>query len=216
VTLNFDQLCSLLTQAMNIGVSHPLVVGGFNMPYINWTSLTVSPANSCNENFSLSLLEDLYLIQHVTFPKRFRNNQVPSLLDLVLTDDENTVSTVTSLPPLGKSDHIVIEFDYLSYCTIECHNVSKYLYSRRDYTSITRHLLNINWKVLFEGLNTEEMWSLLHSKLLYLIDEYVPIQNFEPNSRPKWLNSSTLKAIKPKNKAWNTYKATHRHDDYVS
>ena len=26
-SLNFDQLCSLLTQAVNIGVSHPLVVG---------------------------------------------------------------------------------------------------------------------------------------------------------------------------------------------
>ena len=36
---------------------------------------------------------------------------MPSLLDLILTDDENTVSTVTSLPPL---DHIVIEFDYLT------------------------------------------------------------------------------------------------------
>ena len=60
------------------------------------------------------------------------------------------------------------------------------------------------------------MWSLLRSKLLFLIDKYVPTQTFEPNSRTKWLNSSTLKAIKQKHKAWSTYKATHHHDDYVS
>jgi len=188
-SLNFDQLCSLLTQAVNIGSSHLLIVGDFNMPYINWTLLTVSPANNCNDTF-LTLLEDLYLIQlqHVTFPTRFRNNQMPSLLDLILTDDENTVSYIISLPPLGKSDHIVIEFDFLC---IECHKISKYLYNRRDYASITSYsqLLNTNWDVLFEGLNTDEMWSVLHSKLLFLIDKCIPTVTFEPNSRPKCLNS---------------------------
>ena len=39
---------------------------------------------------------------------------------------------------------------------------------------------------------------------------------FESNSKAKWLNSSTLKAIKQKHKAWNTYKATHHHVDYLS
>jgi len=100
---------------------------------------------------------------------------MPSLLDLILTDDENTVSNITSLLPLGKSDHIVIEFDFLCYCTIECHKISKYLYNRGDYASITSQLLNTNWDVLFEGLNTDEMWSLLHSKLLFLIDKYCNI-----------------------------------------
>jgi len=134
---------------VNIGASNLLNVGDFNMPCINWTLLTVSPANNCNE----TLLEDLYLIQHVTFPTRFRNNQMPSLLDLMLTDDENTVSNTTSLRPHRKSDHIVIEFDFLCYCIIKCHKISKCLYKRGDYTSITSQLLNTNWDVLFEGLN---------------------------------------------------------------
>jgi len=213
-SLNFDHLCSLLKQAVDTGVSHLLIVGDFNMPSINWTSLTVTPANAHNETF-LSLLEDLYLIQHVTFPTRYRSNQLPSLLDLILSDDENTVSSVTSLPPLGKSDHIVIEFVYWCYCTIESRSVSKYLYNRGDYTSLTRELLNTDWEVLFEGLDTENMWQLFHSKLLSLIDKYIPIQSVEPNSKPMWLNSFALKTIKQKRKAWNTYKATHRQSDYV-
>ena len=69
-------------------------------------------------------------------------------VDLILSDDENTVSSVTSLPPLGKSDHIVIEFVYWCYCTIESRSVSKYLYNRGDYMSMTRELLNTDWEVL--------------------------------------------------------------------
>jgi len=45
-SLNFDHLCSLLKQAVDTGVSHLLIVGDFNMPSINWTSLTVMPANA--------------------------------------------------------------------------------------------------------------------------------------------------------------------------
>jgi len=102
------------------------------------------------------------------------------------------------------------------YVIVQLTAITKYLHNHGDYTSITSQLLNTNWEVLFEGLNTDEMWSLFHSKLLFLIDKYIPTQKFQPNSRPKWLNSSTLKAIKQKHKAQNTYKATHRHDDYVT
>jgi len=62
-----------------------------------------------------------------------------------------------SLLPLGKSDHIVIEFIYWCYYTIESRSVSKYLYNRGDYMSMTRELLNTDWEVLFEGLDTENM-----------------------------------------------------------
>jgi len=67
--------------------------------------------------------------------------------------------------------------------------------------SMTRELLNTDWEVLFKGLDTENMWQIFYSKLLSLIDKYIPIQLFEPNSKPKWLNSFAFKTIKQKHKA---------------
>ena len=58
-----------------------------------------------------------------------------------------------------------------------------------------RQLLNINWEVLFEGLNTEKMWSLLHSKLLYLIDKYVTTQTFSLTLDPSGLTLQLLKQL---------------------
>ena len=35
-------LCSLITHATNTGVSHFLIVEDFNMPHINWNTLSVT------------------------------------------------------------------------------------------------------------------------------------------------------------------------------
>ena len=70
---NFNNLCSLLTQATNTGVSHLLIAGDFNMPHINWNTLTTTSNCGCDGAF-LSLLADLFITQHVTFPTRYRND----------------------------------------------------------------------------------------------------------------------------------------------
>ena len=124
---NFNSLCSLLTQAANTGVSHLLIAGDFNMPHINWSTHSVISNNVFDGAF-LTLLDDLFITQHITIPTRYRNNQTPSVLDLILSIDQYAVSNVTSLSPLGKSDHIVISFEFLCYHSVECINVPKYLF----------------------------------------------------------------------------------------
>ena len=126
------------------------------------------------------------------------------------------MTDLTSLPPLGKSDHVVISFEFLCYHSIECVNVLKYLYGRGDYRSMTHELLDTNWAQLFEGQYMESMWLCFHTKLLNLIDKYIPVKTASSKSKPKWLDWPTLKAIKLKHKTWNTYKATKRHVDYIS
>jgi len=71
------------------------------------------------------VLEDLYIFQHVHFPTRYKNNQVPSLLDLVLTNNEHMIPEITSQPPFGESGLIVIEFEYFCYYAAQQHNVSQ-------------------------------------------------------------------------------------------
>ena len=52
-----------------------------------------------------------------------RENQTPSILDLILTKDENDIENVTILPSLGVSDHVVIKFDFL--CSFKEHYTGK-------------------------------------------------------------------------------------------
>ena len=101
------------------------------MPLIDWASWTVG---SVDAGF-LDLVDDLFVSQHVNFPTRVREGQVPSLLDLVLANDQSFISEITPFPPLCKSDHITVSFDFQCYFNITgCRNY-KYNYGRGDYQS---------------------------------------------------------------------------------
>ena len=60
------------------------------------------------------------------------------------------------------------------------------------------------------------MWLCFHTKLLNLIDKYIPIETFNSKPKPKWMDLFTLKKIKLKHKAWNIYKTTRHHEDFIS
>ena len=46
-------------------------------------------------------------MQHITFPTRARGSNEPSLLDLVISNDD-FIDNIEYLSPLGKSDHSVL------------------------------------------------------------------------------------------------------------
>ena len=142
-TINFGHLCDLMNLVFNSSASHVLVTGDFNMPLINWSSSSVASQGAIDPEF-LDLVNDLFVSQHVNFPTRIREGQVPSLLDLVLTNDESFISEIASLPTLGKSDHITISFEFQCYLKITGCGNYKYIYGGGDYQSMTSEMLNIN------------------------------------------------------------------------
>ena len=46
---------------------------------------------------------------------RIRHGQEPLILDLVITNEEGMIKDIEYLSPLGKSDHIVICFNFICY-----------------------------------------------------------------------------------------------------
>ena len=85
--------------------SHVLVVGDFNFPDIDWNTWN-SRDRFCQE--FIESLRDSYLEQMVDKPTRFRINQNPSVLDLILVNDSNAIQSIDYLSPVGNSDHSVL------------------------------------------------------------------------------------------------------------
>jgi len=86
--------------------------------------------------------EDLH--QHVTYPTRARANQCPGILDLVLTNEENMLSDLQFMAPLGKSDHAVLLFELKCYTVLEEVTVIRRQYHKGDFQKL-RNKLSINW-----------------------------------------------------------------------
>jgi hypothetical protein len=133
---NDRNLYELITMLSNQVSGKLLLVGDFNFRSINWTNWSVegsARAHTPAHKF-LSSLRDNYLIQHMQDPTRARGTQTPSLLDLVITN-EDFVEYLFNLSPLGKSDHSVLQF----YCNIlvsNACNVFKLNYSEGDYNGL--------------------------------------------------------------------------------
>ena len=102
-------------------------MGDFNFGNINWNNWQ---GNSSEIQF-LECLRRNFLLQRVTEPTRYRGSNVPSLLDLVISDGD-FVAHLDYLSPVEKSDHCVLSF----HCAVTVENVDnthKYSYSKGNY-----------------------------------------------------------------------------------
>ncbi|VDI15853.1 Hypothetical predicted protein [Mytilus galloprovincialis] len=95
-------------------------MGDFNYPEINWeTWNTKGDRPNSTENKFLEALQDNFLYQHTTKPTRWRGADTPHTLDLLITNEEEMISNLEYMSPLGKSDHCVLSFDFNCYVNIK-------------------------------------------------------------------------------------------------
>ena len=64
----------------------------------------------------LKTCRDCYLEQIVDQNTRARGDNTLSLIDLILCYDPAEIEHLKYLSPLGKSDHCIILFDYITLC----------------------------------------------------------------------------------------------------
>ena len=75
----------------------------------------------------------------------------------MFTDEENVVDKVNCTAPLGKSDHMCIEFNYLTGVDVEHEYEGKRNYWRADYAAIRNDLHSVNWERAFENKDVAGM-----------------------------------------------------------
>ena len=91
-----------------------MYVGDFNFREIDWenNNTNVGPEHLASQ--FLESVRDKYLYQHVKHATRYRGDNQPSLLDLILTNEEEMIDHVVHNAPLGNSDHEILNNHYAS------------------------------------------------------------------------------------------------------
>ena len=206
-------LNQLLSKANNYALQNSLnlvITGDFNYKEINWHDYC---SNSSSNHPSVGFIDtvlDNNFHQHVLEKTRFRGEDTPTLTDLILTNEIDTVNNLCISNPLGKSDHAVLLFNINMSVEIPLQTRNGYNFYKANYDEIRQHLLKIDWSVLFENKSTEDCWSLLKLELNDLIKKYVPLQRSKKSSfknKPMWMNVECQKAMKTKKYAWKKYKS---------
>ena len=195
---NNESLNKLLDQLPSVQHDHLVIVGDFNFKEIDWENKIVKASEDHPATKLYDKTNDLFLTQHVHEPTRFRNGQVPSVLDLLFTSNEDMVGSLTINPPIGLSDHVVLNFslDFDAGCDT---NTAAYAYYRGNYNAMREDLDSIDWEKNMENKNVQETWNLFSSTISGLVERHIPKKKYTTRKNP-WYNRDIDKARKQKKK----------------
>ena len=209
--VNNENLNKLLTLISSKDYSHQCLVGDFNFEDINWVSWTNFRNDESKEFKFIETVRDCYLHQHNEEVSRRRGNDKPLNIDLIFTDEALQVSDIVHHPPLGKSDHDMITFNFNCYLDYSKPKEG-YAYHKTDYSAMRRYLELTKWKenyiVLGANQNVEEAWNNLKTKVMELREKFVPKKIKLP--KPSWNNKGSFPIDKSLQDAIRNKHATHR------
>ncbi|XP_062579140.1 uncharacterized protein LOC134245717 [Saccostrea cucullata] len=207
-------LRNLISEVSKLNFTHHLLMGDFNYPGINWDMMTSSNIHSEEQKF-LECLQDNFLFQMVNKPTRWRGTNTPSVLDLIITKDPDTVVDMELQSPLGKSDHCVIIFSYVCRVDVKKTKKKRKSYSKADYVGLKDEIKQTNWRhILGDGSeNINEIWTKFRGKMEDLENKFVPTYEIGRKKNQQIpLDKETLNVIKEKNALARKY-LVHKDPD---
>ena len=214
---NFNHLVELLRKISSSRYSHLLLMGDFNLREIDWNNCTTTVGEDHVATIFLECIRDGFLTQHVKEPTRIRDNNEPSVLDLIITNEENMIGNIEYKPGLGKSDHLGLLFVFNCYTEfIKAQAFKKLNFFKGDYQSINTALQQRDWTKELLGLNLTQSWSYLAEIIIQLIEKFIPVSKArdEGSKNNPYVNRSCLDAIRNKHRKWLKYKYCMSQDNY--
>ena len=215
---NNEMLNMLLRESVKVHASGILIMGDFNYGQVKWSSGAVQGTEESDQARFLDTVQELLLYQHVTVPTRYREGCTPSLLDLVLTDEENRIDSIQVSQPLGKSDHVVLSWNFFvsneEKGEYQHQSKPRYNYAKGQFQDMSKSLQMIQWGDL-ESMDVESMWLKIKGVIKDSITVYVPthVQKKKSKAAPWWSKELT-KEVKRKYKEWRYYTEAQLSEDY--
>ena len=187
--------------------SEKLIVGDFNRRKINWELLDSPCENDCK---FIEASQHSYLIQHQKEPTRGRGTDKPSLIDLVFTTKIESIESIETTSPLGKSDHSLLKFKL--QCKPErLPNKTVLDFSKLDKQKMHK-MLDIDWEKHFEDCNhdLEKLWEKFVAVYEDAVEACIPKKIVKSGIKkyPYRLDRIVLSKKKRKYRLWKRFLET--------
>ena len=202
-----------------------LICGDLNFPEINWRNFEVDGGPYSPPSQFLDCVNNNYLLQHVTKFTRVRGKDKPSLIDLVITEDSQTLqSEIIHDAPLGLGDHCILKWQYLmgmnnKITEEEAKQTSEKLnVNKGNYEELNSLLVGVEWDKQFEDKSLSDCVDIFYQITSDFIGKCVPKKRPKKSGNtdsPPWLNKKARKQIKKKNCAWNRYVTSGSYKKYL-
>ena len=158
-----------------------IVLGDFSPPAPDWLPSGSHRTYPPLERSFLDVFDALGLHQWVhdpTFPSS------GSILDLVLTSEDDRMGHIQVIPPLPGADHCPILAEYIFSARIPSQTQdpqSRRAWHKGKYNRICSVLCETDWDAELDGLKANECFEFLTAKINSLVDDLVPLRQWFPN-----------------------------------
>eukprot|EP00794_Sanderia_malayensis_P011225 gene11225-12404_t len=217
VALNNSKLVTAFKKVINKrNFTHVLICGDFNIPEINWVDETTAASQTHYASVFMECLRDCFLYQHVKEPTHVKSNQAKNTLDLILTNEEGMIENLQYNAPIGKSDHVTLDFTFNCYSGIKTKKLRKYKLDQGNYDQLKENIAKYDWKKDMLKLNCQCSWDLFSGRMRAEMDAAIPKTSprVSKQKRPLWINSAALVKVKKKSSAYKRYMETKEGKDY--
>ena len=202
--------------ALSSSYTHLLLAGDFNYPEIDWATMTCQKEMSHPASVFLETLRDCDLKQHIEEPTHYRPDCKPNVLDLVLTNEQELVEDIRFLPPIGKSHHLLLEFNLKCYLGHNSSCKQKKLYHKADYNQMRSEIAGIDWIKSLQGMDIQCMWDSFLTQLTPVLKKHIPTKKTRTgqNTRPPWMTAEVQTKLRAKRDSFKTYKENRTEETY--
>ena len=192
--------------------SELILVGDYNLPQINWD---LEQTSSEYSNMFLECIRDNGIEQMIAEPTRFRNDQTPSLLDLLLVSDPDIINYANVNVPLGKSDHCTIEFSVKNSHKINDTHKTCYDFEKIDSEKFQETINSYDWNMINDRqLNFDTTYEIFIDAVNQAITSSAPIRKRSHMNKAPWTTRLVHTLSRRKRKLWDKYKFSGLAADY--
>lgn len=197
-----QNMYSLMQQAVKFNSTFKIICGDFNFPLIDWTNMHYPPSM---DEF-VDILSENDLTQHITSPTREE-----TVLDLVFSSNEELISNVDIIEPLGTSDHHMVwcEMEGKLLLTSDPNSSSSHRqlrdYKFADWVMFQHQLQLVDWNSIFEQDSIDDIWAGFERAINKAISTAVPLKKVKQRLAPLWETRKVQVARQQRNKAERRY-----------
>ena len=212
-----NELCQTFRMVTGLAPPRLVVMGDFNYRDIDWNNWHVPSANIINKPQTdfITTLQECFLHQHVTEPTRHRPNQAPSLLDLIISNEEDLISNLQYQPGLWKSDHLCLLFN-INCCPVhQPRKITLPNYDRGNYVKMNQELIAVEWEKELSSKDFSEAWQHFSNYCDNLMKANIPQHRPSTKKKNIYMNSEAMKSRKVKQEHWYNYINTPSELNYL-
>ncbi|VDP92339.1 unnamed protein product [Echinostoma caproni] len=197
-----ETLLQTMYHILSLNFTHVLIMGDFNCPNLANSATSLQPF----ERKLARLMESYLGYNFVKEPTRFGANQSPSVLGLVLANEELMVEAISTATPLGRSDHAELTFDYICYAFVP-HSSTISSCIIVDYTKLQILARDFQWKFPNEQCDPLVSWEEFTNHLTKLMKGATKTKRITYSTGQRSaIRSRTKKWISQRNTSWRAYK----------